>query len=186
MKSTTPLAENHITISRALFDEGMRAVESKEYKKSVKKVAVSLIIIFVIAATWLLYTGGTLLFLLGEGIFLGALLFWLMIMLPDSRRKGKYKAMMQGCDNAPTRTTVFYQDYLTVIANNGNETTIPYNDIIGYQETRNLYILNCKNTVNVLLDKTEFSTGNFDAVKIFFSNSKISQNGAVLSGNSTF
>lgn len=36
-----PIAENHITISRAVFDEGMRAVENKEYKKSVKKVAKS-------------------------------------------------------------------------------------------------------------------------------------------------
>lgn len=29
-----PIAENHILISRAVFDEGMLAVENKEYKRS--------------------------------------------------------------------------------------------------------------------------------------------------------
>lgn len=165
MEPTTPLAENHIAISRTLFDEGMRAVENKEYKKSVKKVAVSLILLFTIAAAWLLYTGVSLFFLLGEGIFLGALLFWLIIMLPDSRRKGRYKAMMHGCDEVPKRTTIFYQKELTVTDNNGNETKILYRDIIGYQETKNLYILNCKNNTNILLNKNGFTTGRFDLIK---------------------
>lgn len=168
MEPTVPLAENHITISRALFDEGMCAVENKDYEKSVKKVAVGLAVIFAAAAAWLLYSGGSLLFLLGEGIFMGALLFWLTIMLPNSRRKGKYKAMMQGCNEAPKRTTIFYQEYLTVMANNGNETTIPYSDIIGYQETKNLHILNCENNIHVLLNKNGFSIGDFDTVKKLF------------------
>lgn len=168
MKPTTPLAENHITISRTLFDEGMRAVENKEYEKSVKKIAVSLTIIFAIAAAWLLYIGGSLIFLLGEAIFLGALLFWLTIMLPGSRRKGKYKTMLHGCDNVPSRTTIFYQEHLTVITNNQKETTIPYSDVIGYQETNSLYILNCKNKISVLLDKMGFVVGSFDIVKSLF------------------
>lgn len=118
-----PIAENHITISHAVFDEGMRAAENIEYKKNMEKVAVSLILILTIAASWLLYTGGSLFFLLGEGIFLGALLFWLTIMLPNSRRKSRYK------------------------------------------ETQNLYILNSKNHVSVLLDKTGFVVGGFDTIK---------------------
>ncbi len=107
-------------------------------------------------------------YLLGEGIFLGALLFWLTIMLPSSRRKGKYKAMTHGCNEAPKRTTIFYQDYLTVMTNNGNETTIPYSDLIGYQETKNLHILNCKNNIHVLLNKYGYSISDFDTIKNYF------------------
>lgn len=36
------IAENHTLISRALFDEGMRAVENKSYKKTVQKLALIL------------------------------------------------------------------------------------------------------------------------------------------------
>ena len=54
------------------------------------------------------------------------------------------------------------------MTNNGNETTIPYSDLIGYQETKNLHILNCKNNIHVLLNKYGFSIGDFDTTKNYF------------------
>lgn len=165
MEQTASIAKNHICISRALFNEGMRAAESGEYKKSIKKVTFVLAFLFTAAAVWLLCTGGSLIFLLGEAIFLGALLFWLMFMLPNARRKAKYKAMTCGTGDIPERTTTFYQNHLTVLANNNKETVIQYSDIINWQETKNLYLMNCHNKISILLDKKGFIAGDFDIVK---------------------
>lgn len=165
MHLTTQVAENHICISRSLFDEGMRATENKSYKKTIQKLALILLVLYLGIAVWLWYTGRSLFFLLGESIFLGALLFWLMIMLPGTRRRSKYKAMIQCNNGLPKRTVIFFQNYLSVIANTGKETTIPYTDVTGWQETKNLYILNCHNNTHVLLDKNGFVTGNFYSIK---------------------
>lgn len=173
MKPATLIAENHTRISRALFNEGMRAVENQDYRKSVKKIAIGLAVVFAAVATWLVYTGGSLIFLLGEAIFLGAILFWLMFMLPDTRRRNKYKAMTHGTDDIPERTIIFYEGYLTVTANSGKETTIPYDNIMNWQETKNLYILNCQNHVSVLLDKNGFVAGDFDSVKTKLKNNRV-------------
>lgn len=165
MNRTAPIAKNHILISRALFNEGMRSVENQDYKKSVKKIAVGAILLFVTAAGWLLYTGGSPIFLLGEAIFLGALLFWLLVMLPCTKRNNKYKVMMRGRNTPPERTVVFYQEYLSVLADTGKETVIQYNSVTNWQETKNLYIINCRNNVSVLLDKKGFEIADFNTVR---------------------
>ena len=167
MQPTTQIAENHISITRKLFNEGMRAVENKSYKKEIKKLILVLAILYLVVVVWLLCTNGSLLFLLGESIFLGAILFWLIVMLPDTKRRNKYKAMMQGMDNVPERTIKFYQDHLTVIANSGKVTDIPYSEITGWQETRNLYILNCSKNIHLLISKSEFTFGDFEIVKSY-------------------
>lgn len=160
-----PIAENHICISRALFEEGLRAAENKAYKKTVQKLALFLSALYLGIAAWLWYTGGSLFFLLGESIFLGALLFWLLSMLPAARRRKKYKAMSQGTDSVPERSVKFYQDHLSVTANTGKETTLPYSDMRDWQETRNLYILNFNNNISVLLAKNGFIIGDFHMIK---------------------
>ena len=167
MHPTTQIAKNHILISRSLFHEAMRVSESKAYKKSVQKIALILIALYLAVAAWLWHTGGSLFFLLGESIFLGALLFWLMVMLPNTRRNSEYKAMAQGSDSLPERTVVFYRDRLSVTSNTGKITWIPYSDVAGWLETKNLYLLNCRNNISVLLDKKGFIDGDFKTVKSF-------------------
>lgn len=93
MHPTTQIAENHIRISRSLFNEAMRDTESKTYKKAVQKIALVLASLYLIIAFFLSYTGCSLLLLLGESVFLAALLFWLTVMLPGTRRHSKYKAL---------------------------------------------------------------------------------------------
>lgn len=166
MDSTTQIAENHIHISRTLFREGMHAVEGTEYIKSIKKIGVCMLALFTAAAAWLLYTGGSLVFLLGEAVFLGTLLLWLAILLPCTKRNRKYKVMANGADHVPDRTTIFYPGRLSVTADSGKETIISYHDITGWQETKNLYILNCRNNINVLLDKKGFVSGDFHAIEV--------------------
>lgn len=42
MQKTEPIAENHITITRSLFYEGMRAIGKKGYQKAIKKLVLLL------------------------------------------------------------------------------------------------------------------------------------------------
>lgn len=159
------IAENHIRITKSLFREGMRAVGNQEYRHSIRKLSFFLSAIFAIAAVWLLSTGGSLVFLLGEAVFLGALLFWLFIMLPGTRLRSKYKAMMHPSGKAPERTTIFYPEHISVTAENGKETIIPYSHIRSWKETKRLYILNRADNTSVLLDKQGFASGSFHTIK---------------------
>lgn len=165
MHLSEQIAKNHIRITRSLFNEGMRAAESQDYKKSIKKLTACLLLIFAAITAWLLYTGGSLIFLLGEAVFLGALLFWLTIMLPNAKRRSKYKSMTRHSGAVPERTILFYQEHLSVLANDGKETVIPYNSIKSWKETKHLYILNCENNTGVLLDKQGFANGSFHAIE---------------------
>lgn len=165
MKPAEQLAENHIRISQSLFNEGTRAVENQDYKRSIKRLASCIIVIFAAAAAWILYTGGSLIFLLGEAVFLGALLFWLTVMLPNTKRRSKYKAMTHNSEEVPERIIIFYPKHLSVRANDGNETFISYDNIKSWQETKHLYILNCGNNTSVLLDKQGFVSGDFHTIK---------------------
>lgn len=165
MHTTTPIAENHIRISRALFDEGMRATESKAYKKAIRNLILVLLALYLAVALWLWYNGGTLIFLFGESICLGVLIFWLVVMLPGTKRRSKYKTMTNKGDSIPERTVRFYQDYLSVIGNSGKETIIQYNSVNDWLETKHLYILNSNYNTYILLDKKGFVIGDFPIIE---------------------
>lgn len=168
MQPDTLIAENHISISRALFNEGMRASEDSRYKKSIRKIIFVLLAVYLIIAAWLLHTDGSLFYLLVESVFLGAMFFWAIVVLPSSRRRGKYKAMAQNTGSAPERTIKFYTDHLSVTADSGKVTVINYGDITGWKESKNLYILNCSSNTAVLISKNGFLSGDFDMVKSRF------------------
>ena len=90
-------------------------------------------------------------------------------MLPGTKRKNKYKAMTQGRNIAPERTIRLYQNHMSVIAKTGETTEIPYQEITGWQETDNLYVLNCINKRSVLVSKSGFVSGDVNAIKSCFS-----------------
>lgn len=169
MQPATLIAENHISITRKLFNEGMRAVESRAYKRDIRWLTLLLAVLYSLIGLWILCTDGSLFLLLGESVFLAALLFWLFIMLPGTKRKNKYKAMTQGRNIVPERTIRFYQDHMSVIAKTGETTDIGYQEITGWMETDNLYILNCTNERGVLVSKNGFISGDFNTIKSFIS-----------------
>lgn len=169
MTQTTPIAKNNISISLSLFKEGAKAGESKSYKKSISKVAIFILIVYVALAIYLIVTKGSPFLLIGETVFLGAVLFWLVYMLPNTRRKSKYKAMSQGGLFTPQRTTYFYEENMMVVTDSGKETLIPYADILSWKETRHLIVISCKNKLGVMLDKNGFEIGNFKKIEHFLS-----------------
>jgi hypothetical protein len=165
MSPTELIAENHITISQDLFNEGMLAAQSASYKKALQRMVVVIAVLFVAVAGYLWYTGLPLIFLLGECIFVGAILFWLAVMLPRTRRRSKYKIMSQNKTIVPKRTILFYPDHLTAVTNNGKEISVAYCDVVNYLETEHLWIINCIDNRGILLHKEGFTQGNFEDVK---------------------
>lgn len=160
-----PIAENHITITRKIFDEGRLASRNEHYRKNVLRLAAVLAVVLVITAVWLVWTGGSLIYLAGEVIFAAALLFWLLVILPGNGGKSRYQAMTQGASEPPRRTTVFYQDHLEVTAESGKKTVVPYSDVEKISESRNLWVLSCKGKIGVMIKKDGFIRGNMDEVK---------------------
>lgn len=160
-----PVAENHITITKKIFNEGRLASRNENYRKNVLRLAGILALILAATAVWLICTGGSLIYLAGEVIFAAALLVWLIVVLPANGGKSRYQAMMQGTSAPPRRTTVFYQDYLEVTAESGKKTVVPYSDVEKIIESRNLWVLSCKGRIGVMIKKDGFIRGNMDEVR---------------------
>lgn len=165
MHPQTLIAENRTTINQHLFNEGMRSVENSLHKKYIQKLILGLIVLYVIVVIWLLSTGGSLILLFGQTIFLAAILFWLAVLLPRTKRRNKYNAMTKNTGNLPERTIKFYANHLSVTVNSGKTTEILYNDVCEYLETKNLYILKCSDKNYLMINKSGFTLGNFDVIK---------------------
>ncbi|MCD8382114.1 MAG: YcxB family protein [Clostridiales bacterium] len=102
-------------------------------------------------------TDGNTAILGGEVILYAAVLIWLRVMLPRTEEKRAYRALAR--DGLPRRESFFCEDHLVVRTGTGEETEIPYNDIVSLRETPHLLILTCTNGSEVLLDRAGFSTG---------------------------
>lgn len=163
----TLIAENHITVTPQLFKESMKAVEDNSYKKSIQKLALILIGLYLIVAFWLVYSGNPLVFLLGESVFLASLLYWLFVMLPNTKYKNKYKSNFSKT-NAPIKKVIyFYENHLQSSTVSESPYSISYKEITGYCETKNLYIITCTQNRVLLLSKAGFISGSFDILKSF-------------------
>ena len=172
MQKTEPIAENHITITRSLFYEGMRAIGKKGYQKAIKKLVLLLLVLYLIIAVWILHSGGSLFMLAGETLTITALLLWMTVFLPRSKWKAKYKAKSQYGELIPERTVFFYENSLTVTGNSCKTADIAYSKVTGWQETKHFYILECAENIRILVGKEGFTLGSFNLVKTRFSSSK--------------
>ena len=159
------IAENHITITRQLFTEGDIAVKSSKYRKSLAKLAAILLLVCLVSVILVLAVRVSPVYLIGEFIFIAALLIWLIFILPKTGCKTRYKAMFGVKNTPPFRNVLFYEDRLTVIADSGKETTIFYADIARIFQSAHLWILKSKNGAGVLLKKDGFIFGNMDIVQ---------------------
>ena len=172
MQQTKLIAENHITITRPLFYEGMRAIGKNGYQKAIKKLILLLLVLYLIITVWILHSGGSLFMLAGETLTITALLLWMTVFLPRSKWKAKYKTMSQYGELIPERTVYFYEKALMVTGNSCKTLNISYSKISGWQETEHFYILECEENIRVLVGKDGFTHGDFDLVKTRFPFSK--------------
>lgn len=160
-----PLIENQITITRALFYEGMKASESAAYRKVIRTTAIVVLILFAGISIGMLLMGSSPVFLLGEFLFVGVLMLWMTVLLPNSRKKNKYKMLCKSSPDVPKRTAKFFPNHFSVVTDTGKMKDFEYKNIRNFHETKHLYVMIDESKTAILLDKKGFTIGNIEQVK---------------------
>lgn len=160
------LATNHIEITLNLFQEGMDAISNKRYKALLKKIVIFAAVIFALVGLYTYYKGASLFYLICEFAIIVLLCIYVLVFMPRSARKKNYRSMVQRAGgDTPRRTIDFFSDHLIIYAEAGRNTNVGYNEIAEIVETKELWVLNCKDNTGVLVSKDGFSMGDFDTVR---------------------
>ena len=158
-----PIAENRFSITRALYSEGMLRISRDSYGKAARKYSLVFLAIWVVMSAFLLCTGGTPGQVAVYLLMLCLILIWLNILAPRNHVKKAWNSLFQRYGSAMSRRVRFYQDHLEVDGD-CTKKSIPYQDILEIQESKNLYLLISAGKVAVMVAKEGFTHGNCDEV----------------------
>lgn len=157
------LAENRFVLTESLFMEGLQCISRETYGKTAKKCSMALILMWVVLSAVLLLIGGT---LFQCFVYLAAILFfclWLNVLAPRKNAKKSWDALLNRCGEDSERVTCFYEDRLEIDAG-GTLKTIPYGDIEKIRQTKQLFLLVCKDKVGVMVAKDGFVSGSAEVI----------------------
>lgn len=161
-----PLAENHVQITKEIFEEYFNAINARGYRKTMKKIAIGLLIVFGAVAVFLVAGGVNPFYLVSQSFFAVVILIWLFYFLPKSRRKSSYAAICRRSGSGtPMRSILFFEDNMVVTSQAEKSLTIEYEDIAELTETEHLYAVISKEKRCVLIDKNGFTKGNAETMK---------------------
>lgn len=160
-----PIVENHISITPAFFQEWLKSNETPSYKKTFRIFSTILIVLFVAVFGFFVYLGNPPVILFGEAAFMLGLYLWVIVLIPKNKKKSKYKALCKGSNDVPKRTIRFYQDHLSVTTDSGKLREFPYEKIMKFRETENLYVLIDESGLGIVLDKNGFTKGTAEQMK---------------------
>ena len=164
------IAENRYTLTKELFDEGMKRVSQGKDAPLIRKT------VLWISAAWLVMTAAAvilnqnLLFILFETLMIVLIILWLTIFLPGRKRRTVYRRLEEQYGSEMERTTRIYTDEIIVNAA-GREIRFPNNDIEKILETGRLLILLTSGSTGILLAKDGFIRGSEAAVRELFAQS---------------
>ena len=162
------LATNHIEITLDLFQEGMDAISNKRYKALLRKIVIAAAAIFALVGLYTYYKGASLFYLICEFVIIVLLCVYILVFMPRSARKKNYRGMVQRANgDTPRRNLDFFNDHLVIYAEAGRNTNVGYDEIAEIVETKELWVLNCKDNTGVLVSKDGFSMGDFETVRPF-------------------
>lgn len=152
------LAENRYVMTKSLFLEGLNCMSRDSYGKTAKKCTIGLLLLWVVMSGLLLAIGGT----VGQALVylaaIGFICLWLNVLAPRKQANKRWDALLSRCGEDSERSTCFYEDHLEIITD-GFQKTIPYSDIVKIMQTKQLYVLVCKDKMGVMVTKDGFVTG---------------------------
>ena len=158
------LAQNHTTITKRLFREGMLRISRDGYGKSARKSVLIFLGMWLVFLIWTLSSGGSILQTLAPLGLVVLLAMWVCVYLPRYNAGRLWKAQEAKYGSRIERTVRFYPEHLTVTGE-GVDQTVPYGQIIQIKESRNLLVLICESKTGILLSRTGFSGMNEDEIK---------------------
>lgn len=161
-----PFAENHIQITKEIFNEYFNEISARNYRKATKKIVIGLLILFGVAAAYFLANGASPFYLLSQVFFIAVILIWMLYFMPKSRRKNGYAAICRRSGSmTPSRSVLFFEDNLVVTSQAEKSLTIAYEDIATMEETAHLYAIISKEKKCILVDKNGFTKGSAEEMK---------------------
>lgn len=96
-------------------------------------------------------------------ICLGLLILYSSIIGLRKQAKKTLQRMQVLANDKTVRMTIrFYENYLESGYNNGNKSTIQYNDLKKYYITKNLYILMARENILVMIRRDSFTRGTWE------------------------
>lgn len=158
------VAENRFTVTKELFQEGMKGIIKLEYTPTVKKLVV------VLAAAWLaltaftLWRGGHVVTLIIELVAMSAACLYVAVLIPRSRIKKGWKALLERSGDSMERVTRFYEDRMEVESGASEPLIINYEDVTRTFETAHLLILQNTEKLGVMAALDGFTKGGRDDV----------------------
>lgn len=158
-----PIAENHFSITKELFYEGMLRISRDSYGKAARKYSLVFLAIWAAMAAFLLFTGGTIGQTLVYLIIVGAIILWLNVLAPRNHAKTAWETLVRRYGTDMERQVTFYKDHLEV-GGDCAERSVTYQQILEVQESKHLYVLISVDKVGVMVAKDGFSYGDWDEI----------------------
>lgn len=144
------LAENHITVTKSLFMEGMLRISRDSYGKTARRAALVLLGLWVALLIFTLSVNGGLWQTTGILICVVFVSLWLLVVMPRSHAKKAWKAQESRYGSTMERTARFYDDHLQ-IQGDCLEKTVAYSEIQQIKYSRRLMILITQDRVGIML-----------------------------------
>ncbi len=139
-------------------------MEVSGYRKSVQRLLTGFGVI------WLVLLGLFLANMMTPGAVVGTLVTlvlltpWLTLLYPTMRFKRPFEAMALKNDGDMHRRVEFFDEDFAVISRSKVKRFF-YEEVIRIGETRNLFLLECGEGVNIMVSKSGFSSGNWPEVR---------------------
>lgn len=154
-----PIIENHVSITKEIFQEWSQSSVQASYKKMIRKAGIFLLALFLLYTGWIISHGGSLSSIVTELLFMLFLYLYVGIYLPKSRRRTQYKNLCKASNGTPNRIVRFYADHLSVTTESGKLREFKYSQMRDVRETKSLYILANTTNTDIVLAKSGFTTG---------------------------
>ena len=169
-----PIAQNHITITKDYYFEGMKAISNKKNIKLFRIIAAIILVIYACVNTFGAAQSGNinLFSVIGQFLIIIALILCICVYMPYSSRKSKYKMLCRQAGGEPQRRLEFFSSYLMVYADGGRNANISYRNIDRIKETQNLLVFHCTDGIVTFIDKNGFSSGDMTMVLEAIKNTK--------------
>lgn len=167
-----PQAENHLTVTKPLFFEGMLRLSRDTYGKFASRAMLVFLAVWAVLLLFTILTDGSLnsvLFCLGVVALLG---IWLCVWTPRSNAKKAWKSLESQYGSSAKRVTRFYSDHLQITGDCA-EKSVSYADIQEIKTSKNLILLVGRDKVGIMLAKDGFTRGDDQTVYALIGGNKI-------------
>lgn len=154
----TPIAVNSFMLTKELFYEGSKRTSKENYSGFARRMVLIMIGAWLVVSAITLLTHSSPVFIAAEALVLILAALWVAVYTPWNKRRKAYNAFLMQYGENPERTTVFYEDSLTVDPD-GRGISIAYCSIAKTLTTGNLLIFITSENKGVLVKRGAFTKG---------------------------